>query len=203
MEELNYWVLRSASRQLKEWHALASVRFPPVIAVNIPERQFFGDDFVGRTLSTIEAADLEPRFVRLDVEEGTLARDPNSAARILETLSEHSIQVAIDDFGTGYSSLSHLHRMSVSTLKIDRAFVSGATGLKHDWDVARTIVQLAENLDLDVIAEGIETHEQFQHLRKLGCKQAQGYFFSEPVGADQAAKLVREGYPLDLKAPTR
>jgi PAS domain S-box-containing protein len=203
MEEMNYWILGRACRQLKEWHSRASVRFPPVVAVNIPERQFFGDDFVGRTLSTIETTELEPRFVRLDVEEETLARDPNGAARILEILSEHRIQVAIDDFGTGYSSLSHLHRMSVSTLKIDRAFVSGTTGMKHEWDVARTIVQLAENLDLDVIAEGIETHEQFQHLRKLGCKQAQGYFFSEPVGADQAARLVREGYPLDLKAPTR
>ncbi len=127
-------------------------------------------------------------------------KDGPAAGRILKALTKRGIRVAVDDFGTGYSSLSYLHRYPIGALKIDRVFVSGAAGAGHEWDVARTVIELAKILELEVIAEGIETREQFLHLRSLGCQQAQGYYFSGPVSATKAGKLIREGYPLDMQS---
>ena len=116
---------------------------------------------------------------------------------------EDRIKVAIDDFGAGFSSLAFLHRFPVDALKIDRSFVSGGQGKSEQWEIARTIVELGRMLSIDVIAEGIETKEQFSRLRSLGCKEAQGFVFSGPVSPDEAARLIYDGYPLDLTAPLR
>jgi EAL domain-containing protein (putative c-di-GMP-specific phosphodiesterase class I) len=100
------------------------------------------------------------------------------------------IRLAIDDFGTGYSSLSYLHRFPLDTLKIDRSFISGASGGVNGMEIARTIMPLAKNLRLDVVAEGVETAEQVQELKKLDCKFAQGFYFSKPLSRDDAEALL-------------
>jgi len=202
-QELGYWVLDRACRQMKDWIETYHLRFPPNIAINIAESQLFDESFVARTIETIEATGLPPKLVRLDVSEGSFMKDGPAAARILKAVTQRGLRIAVDDFGTGYSSLSYLHRYPIGALKIDRSFVSGAAGASNEWDVARTIIELAKILELEVIAEGIENREQFLQLRALGCQQAQGYFFSGPVAAPQAGKLIEGGYPLDLAASAR
>ncbi|MDX1395743.1 MAG: EAL domain-containing protein, partial [Gemmatimonadota bacterium] len=200
LQEIGYWVTERACRQMREWIDRYNVRFPPNIAINVDQAQLFAEDFVARTVQVIESTQLDFKLVRLDVSEGTFMKDGPAAGRILRSLSQRGVRIAVDDFGTGYSSLSYLHRYPVGALKIDRSFVSGSAGQSNDWDVAKTIIELSRILELEVIAEGIETREQFQHLRKLGCQQAQGYFFSGPVPASKAGALIQEGYPLDLES---
>jgi PAS domain S-box-containing protein len=201
LEELGYWVTETACRQMRDWIERYSLRFPPNIAINVDQAQLFAEDFVPRTVQAIEGAQLDPKLVRFDVSESTFMKDGPGAGRILRSLTQRGVRIAVDDFGTGYSSLSYLHRYPIGALKIDRTFVSGSAGQSNEWDVARTIIELSRILELEVIAEGIETREQFQNLRKLGCQQAQGYFFSGPVPGSKAGSLIQEGYPLDLESP--
>jgi len=202
LPEIGYWVLERACTQMREWVERFNLRFPPNIAINVDACQLFDESFVPRTIETIESTRLDPRLVRLDVSESTFMKDGPAAGRILRAVTQRGLRVAVDDFGTGYSSLSYLHRYPISALKIDRSFVSGPAGAGNDWDVARTIIELAKILELEVIAEGIETREQFQQLRKLGCQQAQGYYFSGPVSPTKAGQLIEQGYPLDLQTAT-
>ncbi|MFQ5690585.1 MAG: putative bifunctional diguanylate cyclase/phosphodiesterase [Gemmatimonadota bacterium] len=194
--EIGYWVLADGCRQLKEWEGRVPGADDLTLGINVGDKLLWHAEFLTRALAAIEAAGLEFRRVRFDVPENTLMSDPQKAAHLLETLRDRGLQVAIDDFGTGFSSLSHLHRFPISSLKIDRSLISGRAGATHEWDVARTVVELARLLDLEVIAEGIETREQFLALRRLGCRQAQGFYFSGPVPPDEAARLIREGYAL-------
>lgn len=203
LSEIGFWVLNRACRQMKEWAEHDSGRFPPTIAVNISEKQLFDEEFVSRTISTVEASGLSFGLLRLDIGENALKKDGRRAAEILEALTSRGIRVAIDDFGTAHSSASHLHRFPIVALKIDKSFVSGKLGKNSEWDVACMIVRLAKTLDLEVIAEGVETREQFLRLRELGCQQAQGFYFSGPVAPQTARQMIREGYPLDLSAPAK
>jgi EAL domain-containing protein (putative c-di-GMP-specific phosphodiesterase class I) len=109
---------------------------------------------------------------------------------MLQEIKALGILLAIDDFGTGYSSLSYLHRFPLDTLKIDRSFISGADQAGDEMEIAKTIMPMASNLRLDVIAEGVETIEQVDLLKKLRCKYAQGYFFSKPLAAEEVAELL-------------
>lgn len=203
MEEVTYWVLDRACRQMARWDDRLALRFRPTIAVNISERQLHIEGFVERAVEVVAATGLDPARVRFDISEGALTRDVRRATGVLEALKERGILAAIDDFGTGHLSLLSLHRFPVGVIKIDRSLVSGAGARADDWYLARTIVELARTLELDVIAEGIETREQLQRLRAIGCRQGQGFFFSGPVPPEIAERLIRDGYPLDLRAPIR
>lgn len=203
VEELGYWVLNRACRQMKEWQDRLRMDFPPSLAVNLTERQFYDPELTATTTGILKATGMEFSRLRFDVAESVFMRDPSGAARILTGLKARGIRVAIDDFGSGFSSISLLHRFPVSALKIDRWFISGQTAKLREWDVAQTVIELAGILGLEVIAEGIETREQFQRLRNLGCHQGQGFFFAGPVRPEEAEGLLRDGYPLDLAAPVR
>jgi EAL domain-containing protein (putative c-di-GMP-specific phosphodiesterase class I) len=118
--------------------------------------------------------------------------------RALQEIRKLGCRIAIDDFGTGFSSLRLLHAMPIDAVKIDRSFVSGGKKTGSDQlAVARTIVQLARTLEAEVIAEGVETHDQFRFLRSIGCGSAQGYLFSAPVAGPRIVELIRDGYPLE------
>jgi len=116
--------------------------------------------------------------------------DPIATAKMLQQIKSMGILLAIDDFGTGYSSLSYLHRFPLDTLKIDRSFISGVGHAGEGMEIAQTIMPMAKNLRLDVIAEGVETIEQVALLKKLNCKYAQGYYFSKPLAAAEVAELL-------------
>jgi diguanylate cyclase (GGDEF)-like protein len=201
IHDLGLWVLEQACEQISGWRShLSQVELPPV-GVNVLGQQIFHEGFLDRVRGILERHGIQGRQVRFDIGEAELMRDAEKAATVLDRLQGMGIDVAIDDFGTGYSSLSLLHDLPVSALKIDRSFISHRREKLRKWGVARTIVELAKILDVEVIAEGIETREQFLALRQAGCTQAQGFHFSGPVGAAKAEAMIRDGYPLDLEAP--
>ncbi len=203
IHDLGFWVLEQACEQINRWRGhLSGVDMPPV-GVNVLGRQIFHDGFLGRVREILERHGIQGRQVRLDIGEAELMRDADKAATVLDRLQGMGIGVAIDDFGTGYSSLSLLHDLPVGALKIDRSFISHRREKLRKWGGARTIVELAKILEVEVIAEGIETREQFLALKKAGCTQAQGFHFSGPVSAAKAEGMIRDGYPLDLEAPQR
>ena len=202
IHDLGFWVVEQVCDQINQWRSHLSHLDLPV-GVNVLGRQIFYDGFLGRVREILERHGIQGRQLRFDIAEEELMRDADKSATVLDRLQGMGIDVAIDDFGTGYSSLSLLHDLPVRALKIDRSFVSHRREKLRKWGVARTIVELAKILDVEVIAEGIETREQFLALRRAGCTQAQGYHFSGPVSAAKAEALIREGYPLDLEAPQR
>src|ERR671939_778286 len=132
---------------------------------------------------------LNPRQLKLEITEGAVMENIDTATEMLRHLRDLGVQLAIDDFGTGYSSLSYLHRFPIDTLKIDRSFVTQMTDNAENAEIVRTIVTLARSLDMDVVAEGVETREQLRQLSSLGCDYGQGYLFSKAVAAGQALEL--------------
>ncbi len=199
IHQLGYWVIERTCQQIRLWQENLAPDAPPPVAINVAGRQLFHEEFPGRVRDILERNGIVGDQVRFDISETDLMKDPANAERVLGLVQELGIKVAVDDFGTGYSSLSLLHALPVHALKIDRSFVSRSQQQLRRGGVARTIVMLANNLDVDVIAEGIETRQQFVHLRATGCTQAQGFYFSGPVGPAEAEGLVRDGYPLNLE----
>lgn len=197
--DIGNWVLEETCVQIRRWQDRLAPRTVPPVAVNITGRQLFHEEFLGRVRDILEQHAIAPRQIRFDVPEGDLMQDGSRAAEVLDRLQGMGIRVAVDDFGTGFSSLSLLHALPIGALKIDRSFVSRPRERLRKWCVARTIVELAKILDVEVIAEGIETREQFRELRDAGCHQAQGFYFGGAVGPAQAEELIRGGYPLDLE----
>jgi diguanylate cyclase (GGDEF)-like protein/PAS domain S-box-containing protein len=186
---LGAWVLSEACRQLRAWDS----RLPDeklVMSVNLSGKQFSQPDLgheVGRVLQDTGVA---PRRLKLEITESVLMEDPDAAAATLAALRAQGTQVCIDDFGTGYSSLSYLLRFPADTLKIDRSFVSHLSAGTQQWELVRTILTLARNLGMDVIAEGVENDDQLARLDALECDYVQGYHLSRPVDADTAMRLL-------------
>jgi diguanylate cyclase (GGDEF)-like protein/PAS domain S-box-containing protein len=177
------WVLREACRQLKAWHQ-AKVRVPKV-SVNISARQF-SDGQLGERIATIlKETRLPPACLELELTESILMREVNEAMQILDSLKFLGLSIAVDDFGTGYSSLNYLKQFPIDVLKIDRTFVDGLPTGEQDAQIARAIIAMAHSLNLAVIAEGVETHEQLEFLREHGCDEVQGYLFGRPMQASR------------------
>ncbi|MBD0361983.1 MAG: EAL domain-containing protein, partial [Coleofasciculus sp. C3-bin4] len=160
------------------------------INVNLSGKQFSQPNLVEQIDQILEETDLGGHHLKLELTESFLLEDADSASVTLMKLRERQIQLCIDDFGIGYSSLSYLHRFPINTLKIDRLFVRGLGFDQGNAEIARTIVLLAHNLGMDVIAEGVETPQQLAHLRALGCEYGQGSFFSKPLDASTATELI-------------
>jgi predicted signal transduction protein with EAL and GGDEF domain len=181
MVPIGSWVLREACSQMRAWQ----VRFPlePVltIAVNFSAKQFIQPDFVRHVNQILRETGLDPGSLRIEFTESVAMQDAERTARILNELKDLGLCTSIDDFGTGYSSLSYLSRLPLGILKLDRSFVSGMAKNDESRQVVHTIISLGHNLGMDIVAEGIETVEQANELRSLGCKYAQGYFFSKPL----------------------
>jgi EAL domain-containing protein (putative c-di-GMP-specific phosphodiesterase class I) len=160
------------------------------MSVNLSVKQFSRSDLADHVRSAIRQAGLEPGALRLEITETVLLDSSPSATDQLELLHKEGFRIYLDDFGTGYSSLSYLHRFPVDTLKIDRSFVMGMRPDGGGREIIRTIVALAQNLDLHVIAEGVETAMQRDALHELRCEYAQGYMFSRPVDSKKAEALL-------------
>jgi diguanylate cyclase (GGDEF)-like protein/PAS domain S-box-containing protein len=188
--EIDRYVLREACRQLKDWRARIPGMDQLSVSVNLSVKQFARPDLADHVRTAIKEFGLDPAALRLEITETVLLDSSPSATDQLEQLHKEGFRIYLDDFGTGYSSLSYLHRFPVHTLKIDRSFVGGMKADGGGREIIRTIVALAQNLDLHVIAEGVETAMQRDALRELQCEFAQGYMFSKPVDSKKAESLL-------------
>jgi diguanylate cyclase len=187
--QIGEWVLRGACLQNKKWQ---DDGFPQVrVAVNISSRQFQQSDLVERVREILKETGLAPEYLELELTE-SIIQDSKYAVAKMQQLKEMGIHLSIDDFGTGYSSLSYLKTFPIHTLKIDRSFTRNIYADPKDASLVETIISMAHNLNLKVIAEGVETEEQLQFLQQKQCNEAQGYFFSRPITAS-AMEAVLHG----------
>jgi diguanylate cyclase (GGDEF)-like protein len=191
---LGRWVLHEACRQTRQWQ-LASAGTPLAISVNISARQLQQPGLVEEIDAVLRDTRLDPSTLRLEITETVVMHDAPATLAKLEALKALGVQLAIDDFGTGYSSLGYLKRFPVDTLKIDRSFVKGIGGNVEDSAIVRAVITVAKSLNLSVTAEGIETAEQLEHLRTLGCDHGQGYFFAKPLTSDRVPALLLSTSP--------
>ncbi len=190
---IGLWVLEQACRQLGRWHDVHEGNAGLSISVNIDGNLLGSPELIPAIDATLEEAGVEPNCLILDLTEGILMQRPEITTSVLRHLSSRGLQLHIDDFGTGYSSLSQLHRFPVDALKIDGTFIQRMSVQVEDREIVRTIVSLAHNLGLTVVAEGIETVEQLALLRTLGCELGQGELFAMPLRASDAGRLILEG----------
>ncbi|HST50843.1 MAG TPA: EAL domain-containing protein [Pyrinomonadaceae bacterium] len=192
--QIGEFVLREACRQMQQWQKGFPADPPLYVTVNLSSKQFSQTTLISKVGMILQETGVRPQSVKLEITESVVMENIDTATDMLRQLRALGVQLAIDDFGTGYSSLSYLHRFPIDTLKIDRSFVTRMTDNTENAEIVRTIVVLAQNLGMDVVAEGVETNEQLVLLQKLGCENGQGYFFSKPVGADGAEKIIAETY---------
>ncbi len=193
------WVLRSAVAQMRTW--IERGLEPMTLAVNLSSVQFRHPNLPELISRILAEANLPPGCLELELTERVAMGDPLGAITVMNNLHRLGIRISIDDFGTGYSSLNYLKRFRASKLKIDQSFVSGLTGDPEDQGIVGAIINLAGSLGLETVAEGVETAGQLAFLRKHGCREAQGFYFSEPLPADRLEALVtdaaRQGTWLD------
>lgn len=184
------WVLNSSIRQMKAW--IDKGLTPMTIAVNLSAVQFRHANLLGMVTSILESVKLDPKHLELELTEGVAMDDPLGAIAVMDSLNEQGIRMSIDDFGTGYSSLSYLKRFQVYKLKIDQSFVGDITIDPEDRAIVAAIINMADSLELETIAEGVETAGQLAYLQEKQCDEVQGYYFSKPLPAEQFEKFVRE-----------
>jgi len=183
------FVLREAIKQAARWRAHPGGETMHV-SVNISSRQLTQGDLVSTVRHALKDAKLDPKALHLELTESVIIQNAESTYGVIEQIRALGCSIAVDDFGTGYSSLSYLHRFAVDQLKIDSSFVQSAGDQRKSAEIIRSIVNLGRTLDIEVVAEGIETSQQADHLRELRCSLGQGYLFSRPVDPDAAMAIV-------------
>jgi diguanylate cyclase (GGDEF)-like protein len=193
------WVLRQACLQARVWRQAG---LPPItIAVNASAHEFRAKDFLEYIRATLADTCMEPRHLEIELTESVLMRDAESTNSVLQALADLGVRLALDDFGTGYSSLSYLRRFPIDTLKIDQSFVKHMIGNTDDATIVSAVVGMGKNLKKCVIAEGVETPEQYAALRDLHCDEGQGYYFGPPMAAEAFASLLQTGLSLKINSP--
>ncbi len=184
------WVLKSATGMLRKW---AQLGFGPIrMGVNLSGRQFQDGALVNDVMGSVRAMQLDPGSIELEITETFLMENPQQTVNKLNELKALGFHIAIDDFGTAYSSLSYLKRFPIDRLKIDRTFVRDIPQDSDDEAIVKTIIAMADNLGLEIIAEGVETREQLELLNEWGCAEVQGYYFSRPLPPEEATQLLSE-----------
>ena len=196
---IDRWVLQQACHQLRLWHQEKLTDYPLFISVNLSARQFAQLDLIDQIDQILTETQLNPQCLKLEITESAIMDNVNFAAVILQKLRERSIGLSIDDFGTGYSSLSYMHSFPVSSLKIDRSFVQRLDGNPENLGLIPAIISIAKTMGMSAIAEGIETTQQLNQLKTLGCDFGQGYLFSKPVEAQRATELIASANPSPLR----
>lgn len=183
-------VLRSACHQMRAWQEQVPASPPLIISVNLSSKQFAQPNLVEQIQQILQETGLDAHNLRLEITESAIIQNTESATITLSQLKVLGIKLCIDDFGTGYSSLSYLHRFPVDVMKIDRSFISSLDINSDKLEIVRTIVMLAHNLGMDVVAEGVETVEQLDRIQALQCAYAQGYYFAKPLDKEAAGALL-------------
>lgn len=190
------WIKQTVCKQNKEWQN-EGIHIVP-IAINLSAKRFMQKDFVEHILDILEETGLETSFLEVEITETSLPENEKLAISVINQLRAHGIKVSLDDFGTGYSALSYLKRFKVDTIKIDRSFIQEIGMNEQDELIVKGIIQLIHSLNINVIAEGVETEEQLQFLSEHNCQQVQGYIYSRPVRAEEFRQLLIDG-KIDIK----
>ena len=181
MQEIGQWVLREACRQIKKWTDAGLLDDAQTISINISGKEIDVPDFVASVITVLKKTGADPHHLGIELTEGSLVSTGSDIVQKIMTLQQMGIKFSVDDFGTGYSSLSYLQSLPLNTLKIDRSFVNEIKDASHDIVLVDTIIMMAHNLGLEVIAEGVETDQELGYLNARGCIVYQGYYFSKPV----------------------
>jgi diguanylate cyclase (GGDEF)-like protein len=184
------WVLEEACRQVRTWLTAQVVNLPFSVNTNLSAKYLAKLELLEKIEALLSKYGLDPSCLKLEITESQILRDPAAMGRTLARLSDSGIKVQIDDFGTGYSSLGYLSNLRVHGLKIDQSFVAKLGNDKRNDAIVRSILSLGENLELDVVAEGVETPEQAARLRKMACHYAQGFYLARPMEPEAAARLL-------------
>jgi diguanylate cyclase (GGDEF)-like protein/PAS domain S-box-containing protein len=185
------WVLRTACEQIKRWHAKGLPSLS--VAVNLSARQFQQDDLMDMIKRVLDETGLDPKYLELEITESVTMHNVERTIVILNEMKRLGIHISLDDFGTGYSSLSYLKHFPIHTLKIDKSFVRDITTDADDAAIATSVIALAHSLNLQVVAEGVETEEHVRYLAERGCYAMQGYHFSRPLPAPEIERLLQSG----------
>ncbi|MDQ3799542.1 MAG: bifunctional diguanylate cyclase/phosphodiesterase [Acidobacteriota bacterium] len=184
------WILKETANQLAVWQKISPDYKKLIVSVNISGKHLAVEGLIEQVSKTLEISKIRPSTLKLEITESTAMENAERSAQILNRLKELGVQLSIDDFGTGFSSLSQLHRLPFDTLKIDRSFVNTVNENGENSEILQTIISLAKNLRMKVIAEGIETENQLALLRNLGCDYGQGYLLAKPMPRDEMEKLL-------------
>lgn len=187
---IGYWVLKEACNQIRFWQQ--SLNIAVGISVNVSPRQFAHPDLVQQIKTVLDDTGLHPHQLRLEITENAVMQDVDNAVKTLTQLRNLDISICIDDFGVGYSSLSRLQQLPIDTLKIDRSFIQKITDEGDNIEIAKSIIDLARSLEMDVVAEGVETLSQFQQLQALQCPKVQGFYFAKPLLPDAALRFIQD-----------
>ncbi len=185
------WVLLEACRQTSDWQAAYPSNPPVSVSVNLSSKNLAQPDLIGEVDKALVQSGLSGASLGLEITESALIENSQQAVSLLASLRALNIRLHIDDFGTGYSSLSYLQQFPIDSLKIDRSFIARLPEDGQNAEIVRTIMSLAQNLGLSVIAEGVETREQAESLRELNCELAQGFFFHRPLDSNQVSSLLK------------
>lgn len=188
---IGQWILRQACEQLAEWQRQTDRQLS--ISVNLSARELMHPALIGMLNDAIRESGIKPNQLKLEVTENTIMEQSHRSMQILSELRNLGVSLSTDDFGTGYSSLSYLERFPFDRLKIDRSFIDKMNRDNRSESIVKTILMLGQNLGIEVVAEGIETIEQLEKLRSLGCRLGQGYYFSKPLLREQVEKLLDLG----------
>jgi len=185
---LGEWGLREACQQVKVWQdqGLGGL----LMAANLSSKQFQDKELLSFVIEALNENGMKPEALELEITESVLMENPDTASQLLRDIRALGVRIAIDDFGTGYSSLAYLKKFPVNTLKIDQAFITDIVRDANDAAIVASILSMAKNLNLKVVAEGVETRDQLELLRKMGCEEVQGYYFSKPLPPEGIAALL-------------
>lgn len=191
IEQLGEWCFKQAIVQVKDWHRRRIIGNDFSIAVNVSAAQLKAQGFAGRFIKQLQQNRVPSALIEVELTETAIMESPETTSEELSQLRQAGIKISVDDFGTGYSSLSYLKRLPIDILKIDRSFVTDIGCDENDEAIVRAIIQLAHNIDLKVVAEGVESKEQLVFLQGLNCDFAQGYYFSKPIAAPELVALLQ------------
>ncbi len=186
------WILEETTRQLSQWQSISHTTRDLIVSVNISGKHLSNDDLIADVENALTRSGIDPHSLKLEITESAAMDEPEHSINMLRRLKQTGVQLSIDDFGTGYSSLAYLHRLPFDTLKIDRSFVSRVGEKGENSEIIQTVIALAKNLKMRVIAEGIETESQYRILRNLGCDYGQGYLMSRPLTVENAETALYE-----------
>ncbi len=178
--EASRWALREACRALKRIESKVGLEHPMFMSVNFSSSDFAEENFLDQLYTILSETDVEPQKVHLEITERLLMNQPQNAKETLSMCRKAGLGISIDDFGTGYSSLSYLHYYPIDTLKIDQSFIRNMLQDDTSMELVRSIVALGQNMNMKIVAEGVETAEEAEALKKLGCERVQGYYYSRP-----------------------